>query len=645
MKQVLFSWRHILYTILLLGGLSACGNSKEEFPALSLSVPALHFSPSSAMQQFEIRTASDWTLTAPDWATCSPEQGTGTTTVSVTVPVNEGLDRTGNIIVTAGEESALIEIRQESTAFSLSLPEVLFDGEGKPVEVTVMSKYPWSIELPEKASWLTAAPLSGQAGETVVTFTPKPIDTREPRGKQLITFDYGVSNAFLIVSQTMPNESPSTPELLLPAAGATDVAVNAVFSWKAAVDPDGDRLTYELQVSPDEGMSWPYTVTTTGTTAKLGQLLNKLFSYTWRVKVSDPFGGEAVSVPATFRTADNGGFLDGEVVEWQHETAGASRPVHLVFTGDGFIDEDYVAGGAFEQAMKKAIDAIFSVEPYATYRDYFRISAVVAHSKERGSTVLESMGVLGPNAQKRNTIFSTTLEGGGGTGVDGDHNKVNLYAKKVPELTEMELANTAVIVLINVDAYAGTCHSWSSGRSISYCPMGTMNVGGQPAYQAIIVHEGAGHGFGQLLDEYRYYDEPLDASNREQVLRFRKDNPWYGWNISFTNDPDIVHWNRYFSTPGYGAVGVFEGGMLFKRGVWRPESSGCMDDNRPYFNAPSREAIVRRICRISGMNFDFNTFVSKDRIKGDNTGKAAGTRSRYSSEKFIPLAPPVLIVE
>lgn len=645
MKRTLFYLKYVVYTVLFLCGLSACSESEEETPPLNFSVPELHFTSSGSMQRFEIRTASDWTLTAPDWVNCSPERGSGAVMVSVTTPANTGAERSGKITVTASGESYWLGIRQESADFSLSLPELAFDSEGTPIRLTVVSKYPWSVEIPDKASWLTAAPSSGQAGETVVTFTPKPVGTRDPRDKQLITIDYGVSNTFLIVSQTMPNEAPEAPELVSPAADATGIAVNTVFSWSMATDPDGDELTYELQVSPDGGISWPYTVATTTTSAKLGELLNKQFAYSWRVKVSDPFGGEAVSAPAAFRTGDGGGFSDGEVIEWQHETAGTQRPVHLVFMGDGFIAEDYVGGGAFEQAMKKAIDAIFSVEPYITYRDYFRVSAVIAHSRERGTTVLKDMGGLGPGAQTRNTVFSTTLDGGGSTGVNGDANMVFSYARKVPGITEAELSNAVVFVLINVNAYAGTCHVWSKGRAIAYCPMGTMDNGGQPAYKSIIVHEGAGHGFGRLLDEYRYYDEPVDDYSRKEFQTFRNQDPWYGWNISFTNDRNSVHWKQYFSTPGYTAVGLYEGAMLFTRGVWRPEQVSCMEDNRPYFNAPSREAIVRRIHRISGTNFDFSTFVSKDRVKSDNTGRTAGIRGRYAPEKFVPLAPPVLIVE
>lgn len=523
---------------------------------------------------------------------------------------------------------------------TLSLSELVFDSDGSSLEMTIVSKHPWTIEIPEKASWLTASPMAGEAGKTVVTFIPRPIDMREPRDKELVTIDYGVSNTFFLVSQTMPNEVPAAPGLLSPAPDASDVSVHAVFAWTAATDPDGDDVTYELQVSPDDGHSWPYTVTTTSTSTRLDYLLNKQFAYVWRVKATDPFGGEAISAVARFKTGDGGGYADGEVVEWQHETAGALRPVHLVFTGDGFTENDYVEGGAFEQAVRKAIDAIFSVEPYPTYREYFRISAVIAYSQEQGATVLEDMP--GQKARKRNTVFKTELEGGSSTLVVGDANKVFSYAQKVPGVTDEELSNTVIFVLINLNAYAGTCHVWSKGRAIAYCPMGMMDNGGQPAYKSIIVHEGCGHGFGRLLDEYRYYDEPVDSYSQEEVRKFQQSDPYYGWNISFTSNRNTVHWKHYFSQPGYEAVSLYEGALLYTRGVWRPEKVSCMEDNRPYFNAPSREAIVRRIHRISGTDFHFDAFVAKDRIKKDNTA-GAETRSLRVPEIFKPLAPPVLI--
>lgn len=644
MNRFIYHLKSLFCALLLCGVAAACSDSDDRF-ALTLSTGELRFEASGGMQRFKVNTPSEWTLSAPDWVVCSPTGGEGPASVAVTVTENGGGERTATLTVTATGETAALQLTQERADFTIDREVLEFDGEGTPIRVIIESKYAWTIRIPEKASWLTATPSKGAPGQTTVVFTPRPVTDRTPRGRQLVTVDYGVSNLALIVSHMLPNDPPAAPQLLSPAADEGDVAISPLFVWQASDDPDGDPVSYEVQVSPDGGATWPYTAATTETRIKLRQTLDRQSTYLWRVRASDPFGGETLSEQRVFSTGTKGAYADRQVIEWQHETAGASRPVHLVFTGDGYIAEDYIEGGAFDRDVKRAIDAIFGVEPYATYRDYFRISAVTAYSQERGTTVLEDMKHLGPSAQQRNTVFQTRLDGGGTTGVTGNYNRVFSYALEVPGINEAELANTVVFVLINVDAYAGTCQVWSKGRAVAYCPMGTMDNGGQPAFESIIVHEGAGHGFGRLVDEYRYYDELVDDLERQQFALFQAEDPWYGWNVSFTDERNSVHWKHYFTTPGYDAVGLYEGALLFMRGVWRPEQISCMEDNRPYFNAPSREAIVRRICRIAGMDFNFDLFVSKDRIKSDPTGRVANIRGWCAPETFIPLAPPVRMIE
>lgn len=643
MKRLLVCMRCMLCGLLFLAG-AGCSETDEDLSGPGFSVSELLFDSGSSMRSFEIRAIGEWSLAVPEWGTCSPQQGTGNTTVSITVKPNTGAKREGTVTVTADGGEFSIAIVQEGADFSMSLSKIEFDEAGTPVEVLISSKTPWTLDFGQ-VDWLTAVPAEGEAGETVVEFTPKPVTSRDPRIEALVKVVYGPSgSSYLIVEQTMPNEAPTAPMPLSPAEGAADVPVNALFSWQEATDPDGDRLAYEVQVSFDGGATWPFVTATSATETQLDQLLHKKRSCQWRVKVTDPFGGEVVSAPVSFRTGERGGLLDGEVYEWQHESAGAPHPVHLVFTGDGFIPADWAEGGAFEQMLEKTVEAIFAVEPYRSYRNYFRISVVGAHSKERGATVQQDMGYLGPGAQKRNTKFSTTLAGGGDTFVDGNDNLVWTYAKKVPGIDDVEINNTSVFILINVDAYAGTCHAYSKGRSACYCPLGTMSMNGRPVYEAIIVHEGAGHGFGCLQDEYRYYNEPIDSYSRMVYERFRQDNPLSSWNVSLTGDRELVHWNHYFTRPGYEAVGMYEGAMLFTLGVWRPEVISCMEDNRPYFNAPSREVIVRRICKIAGIEFDLEAFVERDLVRSDPTTRARAA-SRVPELVLPPLAPPVLIVE
>lgn len=627
MKKIIDNLR-IAVVALLLFGAASCSKSDEGGASLNVSKPELAFTSAVKTQTFTVTTNQEWTATYPEWLGCSPSSGTGNATVTVTAEDNPGAERTGILKITGGGKEKTINVTQEGVDFSVSQYTFEFDGDGTPIRATVISKYAWSIDIPEKASWLEVSPRESTGGETVVTFTPKPFEDRTPRNKQLLTLNYNNTFTMLTVSQAMPNEAPTAPEPITPAANATNVKVNAQFQWKAATDPDGDALTYKLMVSDNGGTSW-VSETTTATSAKLSNLMAKNTSYVWKVEASDAFGGKTESATSAFTTGEGGAYADGEISRWQTETAGAPMPVHLIFIGDGFIGDDYVAGGAFDKAVETAVEAFFSVEPYPTYRNYFRISTVAVYSQERGATVLKDMS--GCKAQTRNTAFNATLEGGNSTGTSCDYEKVFSYAMKVPGVTDNALKNTTVFLLINLDVYAGTCMMEMTGRSVSMCPMG------KSSFEAIVSHEGGGHGFGRLLDEYRYYDSTLPADRQSQITYWRATDPYYGYNISLTNDRTQVHWKQYFTTTGYESVGLYEGGCLYGRGVWRPEYISCMEDNRSYYNAPSREAIVRRIRKASGTSFSMSDFLANDKIKSDNT---RGTRA---PEMFVPLAPPILV--
>lgn len=616
--------------VLFLLGMASCGKSDEGGGfSLKVSKTELSFTSAVKTQTFSVTTNQEWSISAPEWVTCSPESGSGSAAVTVTATDNPGAERTGTLRITAGGKEVPVSVTQEGVDFSISRYTFEFDSDGTPIEATVVSKFTWNIDIPEKASWLDVSPREGQPGETKVTFTPQPFTDRTPRTKQLLTLNYNGTFTMLTVSQSMPNNAPTAPVLISPEENASDVKVNAQFQWQASTDPDGDALSYKLLVSDNGGTTWGYSTTTTATTARLNSLLTKNTAYVWKVEAADAMGGKTESPVRSFTTGEGGAYADGEITRWQTETAGAPMPVHLVVMGDGFTSDDYVVGGAFDQAVETAVEAFFSVEPYPTYRKYFRISTVAVYSQEQGATVLKDM--TGCKAQTRNTAFGATLEGGNSTGTSCDYDKVFSYAKKVPGVTDEALRNTTVLLLINLDVYAGTCLMEMTGRSVSMCPMG------KKSFEAVVSHEGGGHGFGRLLDEYRYYNSSLPSDQKNQITYWRATDPYYGYNISLTNDRTEVHWKQYFTISGYEAVGLFEGGCLYGMGVWRPETISCMEDNRSYYNAPSREAIVRWIRKASGTAFDMNDFISNDKIRSDNT-----TRTRTMME-FVPLAPPVLV--
>ena len=605
---------------------------KDEF--IGLSSTELSFSTSSTSRELEIKADGSWNVICPDWLTCSPSSGNGDAKVTVSVKEEAvGLDYSDVLIVSGKDTQVSVNVSQKGVAFTIDPVVFEFDEAGTPATATVISQTPWEITDADKASWLNITPGKGGVGRTTVTLTPKAITDRTPRTRQFLTLDYGKSFIMLTVSQKMPNQDPAAATLRKPARNESDININNTFEWNPAVDPDGDELSYTLMVSKDNGATWSSVESNTNS-AKLPYMLDKNTSYQWKVKASDVFGGLSESEVWNFTTGEGGAHAEGEVMLIQQESAGAPKPVHLIIVGDGFIEEDYNEGAAFDQAVETAVAAFFTPEPYATYRKYFRISAVAAYSEERGATVLKDMRNC--PAQKRNTVFNSTLEGGNSTGTECNYDRVLAYAKKVPGVTDEQLKNTTVLVLINLDVYAGTCLMYMDGRSVSMCPMG------KDSFRNVVMHEGGGHGFGRLADEYRYYSASLPSDRISQVQYWRGVDPYYSYNISLTGDREAVHWKDYFNRAGYGAVGMYEGGMLYENGVWRPEYISCMEDNRAYYNAPSREAIVRRIMKGCGKEFNIDDFLAKDIVKSNSVEMNAAS---WTGKNFIPLAPPILVEE
>lgn len=621
--------------ILFIVGLVVFSCSEDDF--LSLSVNELNIPVDGKAATFTIRSNTSWNVTVADsWVNVDQTTGNGEASVTVKIEGNySDNDRTTTLSVSSGALVETISIIQSTISFSLSSYEINFDASGTAQELIVTANSGWTLSIPDEAVWCSADILSGE-GDNVITLTPTPYTERAVREGKIVFSSFN-TEVELIISQDISNESPSTPALLTPANASQGVDIPASLSWTASTDADGDEVSYLLCLSPD-GQTWNDTITeTTATEVSLNsRYISEQTTYYWKVIAKDPFGGESESSVFYFTAGQTQSYSDGEIITYQTYSApDATREVNLVVVGDGFIEEDYGKNGAFDVAAEKAIDAFFHVEPFPTYREYFTVYKVVAYSDERGATVQRDFSNSSQKRQTKNTIFSSVLEGGTSTGIDCDDEAVFDYALKIPAITEEELANTTIIVIINLDVYAGTTIMYLDGKSIALCPMGS------DTFEEIVYHEAGGHGFGRLLDEYIYYaNQSYPAASSQEISQFRQGDVWgFGANLSVTDDRESVHWKHYFEKDGYEMVGLYEGGGLYGKGVWRPEENSGMNDNSPYFNAPSREAIVRRIMAINNKTFDYDTYYGRDKIEPviQSTRSIAGRTIVRA-----PLAPPVL---
>ena len=323
------------------------------------------------------------------------------------------------------------------------------------------------------------------------------------------------------------------------------------------------------------------------------------------------------------------GFNDGDVITVQKASQG--NGIDIVLVGDAY-SQATISSGVYHRDLEKAVNTLFVEEPYKSFRHLFNIHIVTAVSADDGYD-------HGPS------VFEGYF--GVGTEVGGNHDTVLAYALQVVPIEKIEEA--LIIVLMNKRCYAGTCYmgtssyksDYGSGIAVSYLPLGTSDE----MLGELVRHEAGGHGFAKLADEYAYQSMgtiPYDI--KDEALQIRSQSGWFK-NVDFTSNPNTVLWKHFLSDTRYyfDGLGVYQGGLTYWSGVWRPTSNSIMNDNTGGFNAPSREAIYYRIYKLAyGTNwsYDYESFVSWD-AKNRAISYSAPTKSTLRT--FTPTHPPVII--
>ena len=325
---------------------------------------------------------------------------------------------------------------------------------------------------------------------------------------------------------------------------------------------------------------------------------------------------------------------DGKVGMLQKATVG--NGIDIVLMGDAYSDR-LIADGTYERDMAAMADAFFSVEPYKSFRDYFNVSYVVAVSEN----------------EIYDKYSSTVLGGWLSDGVQVGGNDARCFSYGLNVLSADKMDDALIIVAMNSDNYAGTCYmyqpesstgTYGSGTSIAYFPKG----GDAETFAQLLHHEACGHGFAKLADEYAY--EEMGTIPSDYASQIQEQQVGWGWwkNVDFTSNPTSVRWSRFLSDDRYqyDGLGVYEGGLTYWDGVWRPTENSIMRYNTGGFNAPSREAIYYRIHKLAygdSWKYDYEEFVewdAKNRMK--ETDVLHAPYRRGMDPNFVPLHPPVM---
>ena len=402
-------------------------------------------------------------------------------------------------------------------------------------------------------------------------------------------------------------------------------------------------------------------------------------------------GGKLHKISGTQWSATESGNIDGfdnpeeGIVVLQEATKGIGTDI--VIMGDGFSKTHFGKNGNYDQIMRQAYADFFSVEPYASLKDYFNVYYINAVSQDDHDARPMQNGAVQGTA---NTVFSTQFTSGS-TNISGDGTTVLAYAAQAIRHKggrggtkcndESEISTRAqsslMIVMINVACHAGTCSLSYSNRtdyspesSIAYCSLSTSSE-----YRRLtMLHEAGGHGFGKLGDEYggtfNYSFSTQSWSNlisqhncgvsRNINEHWTEEEKADGWNNNLRDtytDESNVYWSEllssaydYRTTEG---LGIYRGANTFDNLYCRPTYNSMMRNqfatDGHFFNAISRWAIWYRLMRktestnATEFKSSLNEFISFDRTLTIEKNSQVFTRSA-DTEDLLPLAPPEMIM-
>lgn len=491
---------------------------------------------------------------------------------------------------------------------------------------------------------------------------------------------------------TMIPGTDGTPQISFVKSFTEDVSSSAV-TLTGTFAPD---TYYYFAVAP--GVHSSFSLTFSGTSGSTTKISVNTVSFS-RGVINDLGSialGSEFTDPATPSTAT--------IKYVEATTSSPIKPVTIAVIPDGFTLNELPK---YEMLAKSAINTLFSVEPFKTYKNYFNVYILKVASVQSGASITDGHGTI---TTQKNCYFGSKWGPDNNSYRDMEANIETIQSfvnANCPDITDNThtIQEVPILMIINDSRYGGICHSSSDGFGYGMVPY-TYEGGGikwdYPDYEATsdetpapgyaatsadrraevgsnsgnwlntMVHEFGGHCFGRLADEY--WSGIGYKSSVGYIASHRWDgNPYYGvpfgLNVSATYDNP-----GYDNPPGTGdqyikegwshlltkaeslpntdvrknRIGVFQGGdeSIYYR--WRSERISCMIDNRFYFSTFQRELIVKRIMSLAGATFSFNAFWANDKgldpVRDMVSSPVMGEVDPVEPRPMPLLPPPVLHV-
>ncbi|MCM1356285.1 MAG: leucine-rich repeat protein [Staphylococcus sp.] len=411
---------------------------------------------------------------------------------------------------------------------------------------------------------------------------------------------------------------------------ATACALNSQHSETLVINSDGE---WEVIEKPD----WCQLTATEGNNKKeISLTITSLSKGSGKREGKIVFGLKGTDITTSCAVSQyDCEYDEDQCVTLQKATVG--RGIDVLFIGDGW-DAESIADGSYMNLVTEQMEAFFGLEPYATYRNRFNVYACITLSQETG---------VNTTATWRNTRFSTfyahDCDGNGSLQLDNVDDVFDYAVEKSP-LTMDRMPQSLVIMTLNNDEYGSATTITENGSAIAIC---SPSEGTYPMdTRGIIQHEACGHAFGKLAEERITKNRYISDQEKTVITGYH----WKGWyqNISISGKMTDVAWNHFIFDPRYSnAVDIFEGAYGKTRGVYRSEINSCMNYGIPYFNAISRQDIMKRILEYSGEGFTMEKFYATDSDKWGSTGQTSraamvGEENSYAASG---LHHPVRIVK
>lgn len=117
------------------------------------------------------------------------------------------------------------------------------------------------------------------------------------RGRLLERAAFVVAISVAVEARAGGNAAPSVPVLNNPSATTVATTTTPVYSWQPSIDPEGDAITYEVEVRDSSDVVVGARSGITGTVTAFDRELVQYADYTWRARATDSQGASSEFSP------------------------------------------------------------------------------------------------------------------------------------------------------------------------------------------------------------------------------------------------------------------------------------------------------------------------------------------------------------